>query len=97
MAGPGHPHRKKKTLASACNIKEWKQGIKENDPKVELRNERAGNCGADPRNAQSQNVRRGEDIIEDKADHNFLETLLVDLPPPEGEVLIEEAIKDPIS
>ena len=26
----------------------------------------------------------GEDVTEDKADHNFLETLLVDLSPPEG-------------
>ena len=39
----------------------------------------------------------GEDIVEDKADHNLLETLLVDLPPSEQEVPIKEVIKFPIS
>ena len=38
-----------------------------------------------------------EDVVEDKADHNFLKTLLVDLPPLEGEVPIKKAIKVPIS
>ena len=39
----------------------------------------------------------GEDIIEDKADHNFLKMLLVDFLLPEGEVPIEEVIKVPIN
>ena len=39
----------------------------------------------------------GEDVIEDKADHNFLKILWADLPLPEGEVLIMEVIKVPIS
>ena len=39
----------------------------------------------------------GEDIIEDKADHNFLKMFLVDLPLLEGEVPIESVIKVSIS
>ena len=39
----------------------------------------------------------GEDIIEDKADHDFPEMLWVVLPLWEGEVLIKEVIKVPIS
>ena len=39
----------------------------------------------------------GEHIKEDKADHNFLETLWVDLPLLEGAVQIKEVIKVPIS
>ena len=39
----------------------------------------------------------GEDAVEDKADHNFLKMLWVDLPLLEGEVLIMEVIKVPIS
>ena len=38
-----------------------------------------------------------EDIIKDKAGYNSLNALWVDLPLPEGEVLIKEAIKVPIS
>ena len=38
-----------------------------------------------------------ENVVENKADHNFPEILLVDLPLPEGEVPIEEVIQIPIS
>ena len=38
----------------------------------------------------------GEDVIEDKTDHNCLEMLWVDLPLPEREVPIKEVIKVPI-
>ena len=54
------------------------------------------NCRAELRNTWSWNVRRRrKDIVEDETDHNILGTLLVDLPPLEGEVLIEEVIKVP--
>ena len=39
------------TPAAACNIKEWMQGIEEDDSEVQLRDGRAGNCRAEPRNA----------------------------------------------
>ena len=39
----------------------------------------------------------GEDIVEDKADHHFLEMLQGDLPLSEGQVPIEEVITVPIS
>ena len=52
--GSGHPQGKKK-----INIEDWMQGIEEDDSEVELRNGRAGNHKADPRNAWSQNVSRG--------------------------------------
>ena len=42
-------------------------------------------------------LRGEEDVVEDKADHNFLKTLQVALPLPEGEAPIKEAIKVPIS
>ena len=73
------------------------QGIEEDGSNVELRNGRVGIAGDEPKNAWSQNVSRGEDIIEDKADHNFPKMLLVDVPLLEGEVLIKEVIKVPIS
>ena len=60
--GPGDPQGKKKTKqtpAVACNIKELMQGIKEDESEVELRNGRAGNHRAEPRNAWSWNVSRG--------------------------------------
>ena len=85
--GAGHPQGKKKTNQNptvACNNEKWMQCIEEDDSKVELKNGRAGSCRGDPRNAQSQNVTRGEDIIEDKADDSFLGMLLVDLSPPRG-------------
>ena len=77
--------------AAAYKIEEWMEGIEEDDSNVELRNGRAGNCRAESRNTQSQNV------VEDKTDHNFLEMLWVDLPLLEGEVPIKEVIKVPIS
>ena len=39
----------------------------------------------------------GEDFIEDKADHNFLHILQVDLPLLEGAALIEDVIMVSIS
>ena len=61
MAGPVIWARRWAQVKMTVNmVQKWMQGIKEDGSEVELRNGRVQNCKSQPRNAWSQNVRRGE-------------------------------------
>ena len=80
---------------TAYDIEEWMQGVEADAPKVEARNGDKIDCSLSGETSILMVLVEAVGGVEDKEDHNFLETNLVVHPLMGFRVLIGEVIKVP--